>query len=155
MPDPGFHLATPQEMKAAFAHVPEAISNTVKIAESIDGITLKTNRNVHHFPIFETPPNTNTSDYLRTLAKEGLAKRLEKGGNPDVYNTRLESELDIIINLGFDAYYLIVWDFINWARNNGVPVGPGRGSGAGSLVAYALGITDIDPIKYDLLFERF
>lgn len=157
----GFHLASPDEMAAAFAHVPEALANTVRIAESIEGITLQTDRNTHHFPIFQTPDDTSTADYLRTLAHDGLEKRLAKaraeGRTPDdpTYRARLETELGVIISLGFDAYYLIVWDFINWARQHDIPVGPGRGSGAGSLVAFAIGITDIDPIRYDLLFERF
>jgi DNA polymerase-3 subunit alpha len=161
LPLTGFHLASPDEMAAAFAHVPEALDNTARIAGLIDGITLHTDRKTHHFPVFAPPDGSSTGDYLRALSHRRLDQRLERaraeGRDVDeaAYRARLDLELDVIVKLGFDAYYLIVWDFINWARENEVPVGPGRGSGAGSLVAFAIGITDIDPIRYDLLFERF
>lgn len=160
LPVRSFHLATPDEMAARFADVPDALENTVKIAESIEPKAFKTSEKLH-FPIFQTPQGETTADYLRALSAEGCEKRIEEArrlGNkpdPEAYRARLEIELGVIIKLGFDAYYLIVWDFINWAKANGVPVGPGRGSGAGSLVAFAIGITDIDPIRFDLLFERF
>lgn len=155
-----FHLATEDEMRERFAHVPEALDNTVRIAEAVEGETLKTTKKLH-FPIFRTPAGEPVDQYLRDLADQGLSKRLEEdrrlGRDPDekAYRERLDRELGVIIKLGFDAYYLTVWDFINWSKANGVPVGPGRGSGAGSLAAYAIGITDIDPMKFDLLFERF
>lgn len=160
LPLDSFHLATPDEMALAFSHMPEALANTVRIAESIDDAALKTSK-THHFPIFVPPDGKNVPDYLREITAEGVSLRLAEarrlGMTPDepAYLARAELELDVIIRLGFDAYYLVVRDFIAWARDHDIPVGPGRGSGAGSLVAFAAGITDIDPIRYDLLFERF
>ena len=160
LPLDSFHLATPDEMALAFSHMPEALANTVRIAESIDDAALKTSK-THHFPIFVPPDGKNVPDYLREITAEGVSRRLAEarrlGMTPDepAYLARADLELDVIIRLGFDAYYLVVRDFIAWARDHDIPVGPGRGSGAGSLVAFAAGITDIDPIRYDLLFERF
>src|SRR5262249_26702644 len=114
-------------------------------------------------PQFPTPPGVSLEDYLRARAQEGFEKRMLELF-PDAtlreeklpgYRERLTFELGMVIKMGFSGYFLIVADFINWAKGNGVPVGPGRGSGAGSLVAYSLGITDLDPLRYDLLFERF
>ncbi len=160
LPLRSFHLATPDEMKQAFAHIPEALDNTGRIADMVEGVALETTKKLH-FPCFEPPEGRTTPEYLRELTATSLDQRLEqmvrRGETPDreAYEARAAKELDVICTLGFDAYYLIVWDFINWAKSNGVPVGPGRGSGAGSLVAFAIGITDIDPIRYSLLFERF
>ena len=160
LPLDSFHLASPEEMQAAFADLPEAIANTQCIADSIDEAALTTTK-THHFPIFVPPGGATVADHLRELTTEGLARRIEDarrlGLTPDAkaYRERADRELDVIIRLGFDAYYLVVRDFIIWAKDHDVPVGPGRGSGAGSLVAFAVGITDIDPMRYDLLFERF
>lgn len=146
-----FYLKSAEEMALNFGHIPEALSNTLKIAEIC---------NLHieppgpQLPDFEIPPSfTSPDNYLRHLAHEGLKERYADIG--DELLKRLEYELGIITEMGFTGYFLIVWDFIRYARENGIPVGPGRGSGAGSLAAYCLRITDIDPIKYNLLFERF
>src|SRR5688500_154529 len=134
------------EMAALFADIPQALENSVEIARRCNlAIELGKSR----LPAFPTPNGESVEDYLRQQAHAGLKKR----GLQDT--ERLEFELATIIQMGFAGYFLIVADFINWAKSNGVPVGPGRGSGAGSLVAYALGITDLDPLRYDLLFERF
>jgi len=134
------------EMAKLFADIPQALQNSVEIARRCNlQITLGKSR----LPAFPTPKGLSVDDFLREQAHAGLKKR----GLDNV--ERLEFELKTIIQMGFAGYFLIVADFINWAKQNGVPVGPGRGSGAGSLVAYSLGITDLDPLKYDLLFERF
>jgi DNA polymerase-3 subunit alpha len=134
------------EMAELFADIPLALENSLEIARRCNlAITLGKSR----LPDFPTPAGVSVEEYLRSQAHAGLKKR----GLDNV--ERLEFELKTIIQMGFAGYFLIVADFINWAKSNGVPVGPGRGSGAGSLVAYALGITDLDPLKYDLLFERF
>jgi DNA polymerase-3 subunit alpha len=155
------YLRTPEEMQELFSDIPEAIANSVEIARRCN-LELELGRNF--LPDFPVPRGLTIDDYFRRLAREGLAQRLEEiitaeTSDPDVlkqeYRERLESEIDVIIEMGFPGYFLIVSDFIKWAKDNGVPVGPGRGSGAGSLVAYALLITDLDPIRYDLLFERF
>ncbi|HBD10552.1 MAG TPA: DNA polymerase III subunit alpha, partial [Porticoccaceae bacterium] len=111
-------------------------------------------------PAYPVPEGQSTEDFFRNSAREGLEKRFATRGiaaqhRREDYVARLERELDIINQMGFPGYFLIVMDFIRWARENDIPVGPGRGSGAGSLVAYALEITDLDPLEYDLLFERF
>ncbi|HEY8249388.1 MAG TPA: DNA polymerase III subunit alpha [Burkholderiales bacterium] len=134
------------EMARLFADIPQALENSIEIARRCNlAIELGKSR----LPAFPTPAGVGVEDYLRQQAHDGLKKR----GLQNV--ERLEFELKTIIQMGFAGYFLIVADFINWAKQNGVPVGPGRGSGAGSLVAYSLGITDLDPLKYDLLFERF
>lgn len=142
------YLRTPAEMAALFADLPEAIDNTIAIARRC---TLPLRLGESMLPRYPVPEGETTEQYLRRVSAEGLVER----ATPDSYRPRLEQELDVICQMGFAGYFLIVADFIRWARENGVPVGPGRGSGAGSLVAYALRITDIDPIRYDLLFERF
>ncbi|MDE1891967.1 MAG: DNA polymerase III subunit alpha [Betaproteobacteria bacterium] len=148
------------EMNHLFSDVPQALVNSVEIAKRCN---LELTLGKPKLPDFPTPPGMSLDDYLSSLSKEGLSQRLEKL-YPDpvlrekeysTYQARLGFELNTIIQMGFSGYFLIVADFINWAKNNGVPVGPGRGSGAGSLVAYCLGITDLDPLRYDLLFERF
>ncbi len=148
------------EMAELFADLPEAMSNSVEIARRCN-LTLELGKN--KLPLFPTPAGMTLDDYLRQRSQEGLAQRLEllypdpakRAEQLPSYQERLEFELGTIIQMGFPGYFLIVADFINWAKHNGVPVGPGRGSGAGSLVAYCLGITDLDPTRYDLLFERF
>ncbi len=160
LPLRSFHLAHPEEMASRFRHCPEALQNTVRIADEVESDILKL-KSPLHFPVFQTPNGKDPASFLAELAREGLARRLTamraRGETPDEsrYRERLEYEVSAIISMGFAAYYLIVWDFIQWAKSRDIPVGPGRGSGAGSLVAYAIGITDIDPLCYDLLFERF
>ncbi len=153
-----FYFKSPEEMIRAFAHLPEAIANTERIAEMCN-VTLQFDE--IFLPQYETPNGEPLEQYLREVAQAGLDKRLqqkdERGESYDreSYEKRLEHELGVIVGMDFPGYFLIVWDFIAHARHIGVPVGPGRGSGAGSLVAYALEITDIDPLAYNLLFERF
>ncbi|UVL62820.1 DNA polymerase III subunit alpha [Pseudomonas sp. B21-032] len=156
------YLKSPEEMAELFSDLPEAIANTVEIAKRCN---IQVQLGKHFLPDFPTPNGMGIDDYLRHVSHEGLEERLAvlwpKETTPNyqekrqVYLDRLKFELDIIIQMGFPGYFLIVMDFIKWAKNNGVPVGPGRGSGAGSLVAYVLKITDLDPLAYDLLFERF
>src|SRR5213082_1400531 len=147
------YLRTPQEMAALFADVPEALANSVEIARRCSlTLTLGEVR----LPQYPLPAGVSTEQFLREQAARGLSARFSAGAEaPPAYRERLERELQVICQMGFAGYFLIVADFIGWARAHGVPVGPGRGSGAGSLVAYSLGITDLDPLKYDLLFERF
>ncbi|MEJ2630649.1 MAG: DNA polymerase III subunit alpha [Acidihalobacter sp.] len=155
------YLRSAEEMRALFADLPEALENSVEIAKRCS-VKLTLGKTV--LPQFPVPEGMSTEDFLRHESEQGLAARLDmlfdrtavdfdKRTAP--YHERLERELDIIIQMGFPGYFLIVADFIQWAKRNDVPVGPGRGSGAGSLVAYALKITDLDPMRYDLLFERF
>ncbi|WP_434770948.1 DNA polymerase III subunit alpha [Pseudomonas entomophila] len=156
------YLKSPDEMAELFSDLPEALANTVEIAKRCN---IQVQLGKHFLPDFPTPNGMGIDDYLRHVSHEGLEERLTvilpKDSTPDyearrqVYLDRLKFELDIIIQMGFPGYFLIVMDFIKWAKNNDVPVGPGRGSGAGSLVAYVLKITDLDPLAYDLLFERF
>ena len=148
------YLRTPAEMAELFADVPEALANTVEIAKRC---TLVLKLGEARLPPYPVPGGITTEDFLRAEAARGLEPRLLAVNvvAHDGYRARLQTELNVICQMGFAGYFLIVADFIRWARENGVPVGPGRGSGAGSIVAYSLGITDIDPIKYDLLFERF
>ena len=151
---------TQEAMLARFADIPSAISNTVEIARRCN-LVLELDK--PQLPQFPTPAGLTLDDYLAQQSLHGLENRLlqlfpdaqERAQKTDTYQQRLQFEIETIIGMGFPGYFLIVADFINWAKNNGVPVGPGRGSGAGSLVAYALGITDLDPLRYNLLFERF
>lgn len=146
-----FYFKSPEEMKRAFQEIPEAIRATWEIAERCNVVF---DLNAQLLPTFQVENGVSPQTYLRELALSGLRERL---GNspPDIYSERLSRELDIINRMNYASYFLIVWDFIRFARERGIPVGPGRGSAAGSLVAYCLGITEIDPIKYNLLFERF
>ncbi|MBP7188700.1 MAG: DNA polymerase III subunit alpha [Thiopseudomonas sp.] len=155
------YLKTPAEMAELFADIPEALRNSVEIAKRCN---IEVQLGTHFLPDFPVPEGMTIDEYLRHVSFEGLEERLSvtlPKDTPDyaakrkVYDDRLNFELDIIIQMGFPGYFLIVMDFIRWAKNNGVPVGPGRGSGAGSLVAYVLHITNLDPLLYDLLFERF
>ncbi len=151
---------TQDEMVALFADLPAAIANTVEIAKRCN-LVLELGRS--KLPPFPTPEGVTLEEHLRTLSLAGLEERLkvlftddaEREAQRPRYVERIEFEIRTIVQMGFPGYFLIVADFIGWAKSNGVPVGPGRGSGAGSLVAYALGITDLDPLRYDLLFERF
>ena len=152
------YLRSAEEMSQLFSDVPSALQNTVEIAKRCN-VTLEFGNNV--LPEFPIPDAVSTDEYLRLQSDAGLHERLGTGGIATEilplsdYHKRLEIELDVIQRMGYAGYFLIVSDFTRWARENDVPVGPGRGSGAGSLVAYVLGITDIDPLRYDLLFERF
>jgi DNA polymerase-3 subunit alpha len=155
------YLKSPEEMAELFSDIPEAIENTVAIAQRCN---LEIELGSNYLPDFPVPGDLTPDEFFRQQAREGLAMRLEKilpaeaadnAGLRSEYEERLETEIEVILSMGFPGYFLIVADFIKWAKQNGIPVGPGRGSGAGSLVAYALTITDLDPIRYDLLFERF
>lgn len=154
------YLKSPEEMIDLFSDIPAAIANTVEVAKrcNLENVLSKP-----QLPLFPTPDGMSLDDYIDQLSHEGLEARLaflypdeaERDKERPRYLERLHFELDIIKRMGFPGYFLIVQDFINWSKQNGVAVGPGRGSGAGSLVAYSLRITDMDPLKYDLLFERF
>jgi DNA polymerase-3 subunit alpha len=155
------YLKSPAEMAALFADLPGAIEQSVEIAKRC---SLELRLGKSFLPEYPVPAGTTPAAYLREQAARGLAARTAARGPaettlrvvaPAEYPARLERELDVICRMGFEGYFLIVADFIRWARDNGVPVGPGRGSGAGSLVAWVLGITDLDPLQHDLLFERF
>jgi DNA polymerase III subunit alpha len=152
------YLKSPAEMAELFQDAPELLANTVEIAKRC---SLEIRLGASMLPAYPVPAGSNTEDFLREESKRGLDGRIAASPALQIatavaaYEARLELELGVICAMGFAGYFLIVADFIRWARENGVPVGPGRGSGAGSLVAYALGITDLDPIEHDLLFERF
>lgn len=155
-----FYFKTPEEMAALFSYVPEAISNTVAIANKCAEepcFDLKDNgdpiKDKSLIPGYTPEDGSDPKDYLTKLTWEGLKKRY--GEITEAVKKRADYELGIILGMGFAEYYLIVMDFIQWSKRHGIPVGPGRGSGAASIVAYAIGITDIDPLKYDLFFERF
>ncbi len=154
------YFASSQEMAARFADVPAALTNTLEIARRC---TLTLTLGTPRLPEFPTPDGVALDDYMVGLAERGFEARMAvlfpdealRREKYPAYRERLERECKTITSMGFSGYFLIVADFINWGKGNGVPVGPGRGSGAGSLVAFSLGITDLDPIRYDLLFERF
>ncbi len=155
------YLRSPEEMAELFADLPEALENSLEIAKRCN-LELTLGRN--YLPEFPIPPELSIDEYFAQVSRQGLEERLKAlldAGAPDyaeqrtAYEARLQIELDVICKMGFPGYFLIVADFIQWAKDNDVPVGPGRGSGAGSLVAYALKITDLDPLEHDLLFERF
>jgi DNA polymerase-3 subunit alpha len=146
-----FYLRDSAEMAAAFAEWPEATANTLEIAERCS-VELELGKQL--IPRFSTPDGSDERDYLRARVREGLRLRYGDPVPADAVE-RMEMELDVIDGMGFNAYFLIVWDFVKFAKENGVAVGPGRGSAAGSIVAYCLSITDVDPLRYDLLFERF
>ncbi len=147
---PEFYLKSPDEMLSIFSHVPQAVYNTGEIASRCN---VEIDFDAMHLPDFQVPEGHTLDSYLRQLCMEGFPRRYDHITSE--LKERMEYELGVISQMGFPAYFLIVWDFINYARKNGIPVGPGRGSAAGSLVAYLIGITDIDPIRFGLLFERF
>lgn len=150
---PELYLKSGEEMAALFADRPDAISNTLAIAERCHA---KLEFGKSKYPDYAPPEGKTREGYLRELCEEGLRKRFgERAGTDPELRTRLDFELSVLLKTGFTSYFLIVWDFINYAKSRGIPVGPGRGSAAGSLVAYVLGITDLDPLRYGLLFERF
>ncbi|MEO6226687.1 MAG: DNA polymerase III subunit alpha [Thermomonas sp.] len=151
------HLKSADEMATLFADVPDALDNSVALAKRCN---LELRLGTYYLPAFPVPDDETIESWLRSQSREGLANRLDSaplaaGRSRADYDARLDTELDVILSMGFPGYFLIVADFINWAKQHGIQVGPGRGSGAGSLVAWALGITDLDPLPYDLLFERF
>lgn len=145
-----FYIKSPEEMMSLFEYVPQAIENTEKIAKRCN---VDFDFGTRHLPAYAVPDGKDAFEYLRELCQSGLEKRYSPVS--DELQKRLDYELGVIKNMGFVDYFLIVWDFIHFAKNNGVMVGPGRGSAAGSIVAYSLGITTVDPIKYGLIFERF
>jgi len=146
-------LKSPDEMAALFGDLPEALENSVEIARRC---SLPLAQGNVFLPAYDVPDGSGAADHLRRLAAEGLARRIGTGAaEAERYHARLERELGVIGGMGFEGYFLVVADFIRWAREREIPVGPGRGSGSGSLVAWVLGITDLDPIRHDLLFERF
>jgi DNA polymerase-3 subunit alpha len=151
---PGLHIATPEEMSARFADLPNALLNSIEISRKAAFMIEPVQP---HTPAYPVQNGESEEDILRADAAKGIAERIKgkPSVNIDAYQQRLKYELDVITKMGFAGYFLIVSDFISWAKVQDIPVGPGRGSGAGSLVAYALGITDIDPIDFGLLFERF
>jgi DNA polymerase III subunit alpha len=154
------YFKTQAEISKLFADIPTALTNSVAIAQRCN---LVLELGINRLPLFPTPNNESLEEYLRVQVVAGLETRMnmrfpdagERNSQLPKYQARLEFEVKTIIQMGFAGYFLIVADFIKWAKQNNVPVGPGRGSGAGSLVAYSLGITDLDPLRYDLLFERF
>jgi len=151
-----FYVKGPDEMVRIFRDYPEAIANTARIAERIN---MSLDVKGHHLPKFPVPPGKDIAGYFEEVVRKGFERRMavqrRRKHEPQEYLDRLDREIDIIKTMGFPGYFLVVWDFIKYAKDNGIPVGPGRGSAAGSLVAYSMGITDVDPLEYDLLFERF
>ena len=145
-----FYLKSEEEMRELFPNCPEAFENTVKIA---DRCNLEFTFNEYHLPSFPVPDGFTNEEYFRKLCMDGFRERYPE--QPAEYLTRLEYEIGVISRMGYVNYYLIVWDFIRYAKENGIPVGPGRGSGAASIVAYCMHITEVDPMKYALIFERF
>lgn len=152
-----FYYKSPEEMARHFSHIPEALANTCLIAESCN---VELDFGHHYFPVYPLPENASLESEFRRLATEGLELRIAKHPqrekiDPEEYRKRLDYELNVIEKMGFPGYFLIVQEFINWAKDHHIPVGPGRGSAAGSLVAWAMRITNLDPLPYNLLFERF
>ena len=152
-----FYYKTTEEMKMLFGRYDGAIKNTKKIA---DRCNLEFSFDSYKLPKYPVPENISSAEYLKKLTYNSLIEKQKNGtlifdNNENVYKERIEYELGVIDSMGYSDYFLIVWDYVNFAHKNKIPVGPGRGSGAGSLVAYLIGITNIDPIKFDLLFERF
>jgi len=153
----GLYITSPDDMVAALPGMREAIDNTARIAEMCN-VELQLGQNF--LPQFQLPEGLTENDYIAKLSREGLDRRFREmqgkyAFDADAYRARLEMELSVIQKMGFSGYFLIVQDFINWAKQHDVPVGPGRGSGAGSIVAWSLRITDLDPLRWNLLFERF
>jgi len=163
---PYFYVRSPEEMWELFGEMPEVLNRTVEIAEMCD---IQLPKGINYLPNFPIPPefsNLSVDQYFEKIVRDGFEKRRVRVWEPAAsradlrhsvsdYEDRISREIAMIIQMGFPGYFLIVWDFIRYARDHGIPVGPGRGSAAGSLVAYCLEITDVDPLQYDLLFERF
>ncbi len=149
------YVCSPDDMRGYFTDVPEAVDNTMRITDMVEEYNILAKPML---PTFKVPDGFSADSYMGALAKKGLEERFKElpyQVDRDLYMARLELEVGVIQKMGFAGYFLIVQDFINWAKQHGIPVGPGRGSGAGSIVAYSLRITDLDPIPYNLLFERF
>jgi DNA polymerase-3 subunit alpha len=154
-----FYVKSAEEMYALWSDLPEACENTVKIANRVD---IKIPEKIFHLPQYPVPeepaqPERTAESYLREICEAGLIDRygVERAANDATLRTRLDYELNVINTMGFASYFLIVWDFIKYARDHDIPVGPGRGSAVGSVVSYCLKITDLDPLKFNLFFERF
>ncbi len=145
-----FYLKSEQELRELFPNCPEAFDNTVKIA---DMCNVEFTFHEYHLPAYPVPEGYTNEEYFRKLCEEGFRERYPDA--PKEYRERMEYEISVISSMGYVNYYLIVWDFIHYAKKTGIPVGPGRGSGAGSIVAYCIHITEVDPMKYNLIFERF
>lgn len=154
---PEVYFKTAEEMRELFRELPEACDATLEIAEKCDLSIRLDSTSIDRYPQYQPPGGMERNDYLRHLCEEGLIRRYgrDRALNDEALRKRLDYELALLGEKNFTSYFLIVWDFINWARENGIPVGPGRGSAAGSVVAYVLGITDIDPLRFELVFERF
>jgi DNA polymerase-3 subunit alpha len=146
-----FFLRSPAEMAELFKETPTALKQTLEVAEKC---SFKFEFGKLRFPVYQAPGGMDRNAYLRQLVEQGLKDRYGDKPGPDILK-RVDHELAVIAKQGFTSYFLIVWDFVHFAKSHGIPVGPGRGSAAGSLVAYALKITDIDPLRYGLFFERF
>lgn len=154
--DVNFHMPHQAQLEASYGGMAAALANTMVIAQECGQLSWQTD--VHHLPSFPVPAgqeHLTVDEWLERVARQGLQQRLEDGASEGDYVRRLEYELEVVKTMGFSGYFLIVQDFIWWAKEQGIPVGPGRGSGAGSLMAYSLGITEIDPLRWGLLFERF
>ncbi|HWB06775.1 MAG TPA: DNA polymerase III subunit alpha [Verrucomicrobiales bacterium] len=149
------YFKTPKEMIKLFKHVPQALWSTLEIAEKCDLKIKLDSSSSEKYPQFESPDGSPRGEYFRRLCREGLQRRYGALADSQELQDRLNYEMDVMEKMGFLSYFLIVWDFIKWAKDHGIPVGPGRGSAAGSLVAYALEITDCDPLRFGLIFERF
>ena len=149
---PEYYLKTKEEMAALFHEVPDALETTLEIAEKCN---LEIELGKNKFPDYSVPEGETREGYLKRLCYEGLERRFGKRAQEPALRERLDFELNVLSKTGFTSYFLIVWDFIHYAKQNGIPVGPGRGSAAGSLIAYVLAITDLDPLHYGLFFERF
>jgi len=154
---PEVYFKTAEEMRALFAEVPEACDATLEIAERCDLKIHLDSTSIERYPQYPMPDGGDRNDYLRKLTMDGLERHYgrDRALNDESLHERMEVELKLLKEKNFTSYFLIVWDFINWAREHDIPVGPGRGSAAGSLVAFCLGITDIDPLRFELVFERF
>ncbi|MEZ5388213.1 MAG: DNA polymerase III subunit alpha, partial [Prosthecobacter sp.] len=154
---PEVYFKTAEEMRALFAEVPEACDATLEIAERCDISIHLDSTSIDRYPQYPMPDGGDRNEYLRKLTMDGLERHYgrDRALNDAKLHERMEIELALLKEKNFTSYFLIVWDFINWAREHDIPVGPGRGSAAGSLVAFCLGITDIDPLRFELVFERF
>ena len=149
-----FYVKSYEEMLELFGWIPEALTNTVEIMNKCKGLGFIEGQIEKLYPTYVPPKGYDPGSYLRKLTDDGLIRRYGENYSKEI-RERADIELDVIHTKGFDSYYLVVWDFINWARENDIPIGPGRGSGVGSIVAYAIGITNVEPLRFDLLFEIF